>query len=280
MESFTRTEDKDEKEQTLNLITHVSVQKACEHDSHALMPAIEDTQSRALGPKAILADTLYGGDDNVQAAKAAQVELIAPTFKGSKSGTSGLTDFKFDDNGYITACPAGHSPEKVKHKKKKNRYSAYFGLDHCTTCPHVGHCPAQAGKKNYYVRYIDKDYRLAVRRAMEKSEEFIDVYRWRAGIESTMNQYNQLTGVKRLRVRGIKAVRYCATLKAAGLNLLRAAAVRRAHMRAQGTGMGRLAPFYMPCLLFKELFIRFMAKLGSFFFAQPRWADSYSKLAA
>jgi hypothetical protein len=280
MESFTRTEDKDEKEQTLNLITHVSVQKACEHDSHALIPAIEDTQSRALGPKAVLADTLYGSDDNVEATKAAQVELIAPTFKGGISGTSGLTDFKFDDNGYITMCPAGHSPKKVKHKKKKNRYSAYFGLGHCTTCPHIEHCPAQAGKKNYYVRYIDKDYRLAVRRAMENSEAFIDVYRWRAGIESTMNQYNQLTGVKRLRVRGIKAVRYCATLKAAGLNLLRAAAVRRARMRDQGTGMGRLAPFYTPCLLFKELFIRFMAKLGSFFFAQPRWADSYSKLAA
>ena len=280
MESFTRTEDKDEKEQTLNLITHVSLQKACEHDSNALMPAIEDTQGRALNPKTVLGDTLYGSDDNVQAAKAAQVELIAPTFKGGISGTSGLTDFKFDNNGYITACPAGHSPKKVKHKKKNNRYSAYFGLDHCTTCPHVEHCPAQPGKKNYYVRYIDKDYRLAVRRAMEKREEFIDVYRWRAGVEATMNQYNQLTGIKRLRVRGIKAVRYCATLKAAGLNLLRAAAVRRARMRAQGTVMGRLSPFCTPFSLFKELFIHFITKLGSFFFAQPRWADSYSKLAA
>ena len=55
MESFTQTEDKGEKQQTLNLITHVSVQKACEHDSHALMPAIEDTQSRALKPKTVLA---------------------------------------------------------------------------------------------------------------------------------------------------------------------------------------------------------------------------------
>lgn len=142
------------------------------------------------------------------------------------------------------------------------------------------YCPAQAGKKNYYVRYNDKDYRLAVRRAMENSEAFIDVYRWRAGIESTMNQYNQLTGVKRLRVRGLQAVRYCALLKAAGLNLLRAAAVRKARMRAQGTGKGRLSPFWVPFSLFKERFIRFIAKLGSFFFAQPKWADSYSKLAA
>jgi hypothetical protein len=34
------------------------------------------------------------------------------------------------------------------------------------------------------------------------------------------------TDVKRLRVRGMKAVRFCITLKALGLNILRAAAVR------------------------------------------------------
>ena len=39
---------------------------------------------------------------------------------------------------------------------------------------------------------------------------------------------NPKTGVKRLRVRGFKAVRFSATLKAAGINLFRAAAVRKA----------------------------------------------------
>lgn len=43
-----------------------------------------------------------------------------------------------------------------------------------------------------------------------------------------MSEYDRRSGVKRLRVRGFKAVRYCAVLKAIGINLLRAASVRKA----------------------------------------------------
>ena len=70
--------------------------------------------------------------------------------------------------------------------------------------------------------------RLAKRRAIEQTTEFKDRYRWRAGVEATMSELDRRTGVKRLRVRGFKAVRFTATLKAIGINLLRAAAVRKA----------------------------------------------------
>ena len=43
-----------------------------------------------------------------------------------------------------------------------------------------------------------------------------------------MSEFDRRTGVKRLRVRGFKAVRFSATLKALGLNILRAAAVMAA----------------------------------------------------
>ena len=70
--------------------------------------------------------------------------------------------------------------------------------------------------------------RVAKRRAYERTDEFKDRYRWRAGVEATMSEYDRRTGVKHLRVRGIKAVRFCAILKATALNILRATAVRRA----------------------------------------------------
>jgi|GEM_PF-5900432 len=47
-----------------------------------------------------------------------------------------------------------------------------------------------------------------------------------------MSSYDRVTGVKRLRVRGLKAVRFCAILKALGVNILRAAAFR-------GEGIGQ-----------------------------------------
>ncbi len=251
METFTRTEDKEQKDKTLNLITHVAVEKACEHDSNALMPAIEDTEQRGLSPKTILADTLYGGDDNRQLAKTHNVELVSPTFKKDKN--CGLSAFSFDDQGRVTSCPAGHSPVKVSYKKKTKRYSGRFDLNHCISCPHVANCPVKPGKKNYYfLRYSDKDYRLAVRRRFENSEQFIDTYRWRAGVEATMSQYDALTGVKRLRIRGFKAVRFCATLKAAGLNILRAAKVTKARRRSQAGEKGRFSPLLMPFPFVKE----------------------------
>ena len=39
-----------------------------------------------------------------------------------------------------------------------------------------------------------------------------------------MSQFDRRTGVKQLRVRGFKNVAFCATLKAAGINLIRATA--------------------------------------------------------
>ena len=49
-----------------------------------------------------------------------------------------------------------------------------------------------------------------------------------------MSEFDRRTGVKRLRVRGLKAVRFSAVVKALGLNILRAAAV----MAAMIAGMG------------------------------------------
>ena len=62
---------------------------------------------------------------------------------------------------------------------------------------------------------------ISKRRQYEDTESFRKVYRYRAGIEATMSQFNRLTGVKHLRVRGLKAVSFAATLKALGLNILK-----------------------------------------------------------
>jgi len=61
--------DKDGKEESLNLITHVEVEPAHESDANALIPAIESSKKRGLAPEKLLADTLYGGDENCQEAK-------------------------------------------------------------------------------------------------------------------------------------------------------------------------------------------------------------------
>jgi len=222
METYVATDDKETREKTLNLITHVDVKPAHESDANALLPAIESAMENGLTPKEVLADSLYGSDENRQKAEKLDVAVVSPTM-GCTQNPIGLSHFESAPNGKILACPQSHAPVGVK--KKKTRYTAAFDSTRCGQCPHQAGCPVKQGKKHHYLRYTEKDIRIARRRADEQTDEFKDRYRWRAGVEATMSEYDRRTGVKRLRVRGLKAVRFCAILKAIGINLLRAAAV-------------------------------------------------------
>jgi len=224
METYCR--DEEVKDSTLNLITHIQVERAHESDANALIPALESTKERNVAPKEVLADTLYGGDENCQKAKQMDVELVAPTSGRQKEGAISLSAFAVSEKGAITSCPQGHAP--VVTKTKKTRHTAAFDSRYCSNCPNQQNCPVKQGKKYHYLRYTDKEMRIAKRRAYEQTEAFKHRYRWRAGVEATMSEYDRRTGVKQLRVRGLKAVRFCAVLKAIGINILRATALRKA----------------------------------------------------
>jgi len=228
METF--CDDEKEKEQSLNLITHVEVEPAHESDANAIVPAIESVEERDLKPKELQADSLYGSDDNCEIAEEHGIELIAPTMGSVDKDKLSITDFQFSTKGEIVACPQGNTPAKIKKRKK---ISIAFSATNCQNCPELSKCPVKKGKKYYYLRFTDKEMRIAKRRQYEQSDEFKDRYRWRAGVEATMSEYDRKTGVKHLRVRGIKAVRFCATLKALGVNIFRAAAVRAAQMMSE-----------------------------------------------
>ena len=230
METF--CDDEEQKEESLNLITHVNVEPAHNSDANALIPAIECTENENLKPKEIIADSLYGSDDNSEGAKKHKVQLIAPTMGMAGEDNLSLADFQVSSEGEVLACPHTHAPAKVK---KRKRVSIGFDSQHCRNCPELTKCPVKKGKKYYYLRFTCKDMRIAKRRRYEHSEEFKDRYRWRAGVEATMSEYDRRTGVKQLRVRGLKAVKLSATLKALGVNIFRAAVLRAAKMMpAQG----------------------------------------------
>jgi DDE family transposase/transposase-like protein DUF772 len=263
METYSDEEDPDKKAETLDLITYVEVESADKHDAHALLPALESAEERGLGADEVLADSLYGGDDNIAAASEMGVEVVAPAMGGSKKdGELGVDDFEFSEDGEVLSCPAGHAPAKKKTNRKKGRYSAAFNSELCRACPHADHCPVKRGKKRHYLRYTDKELRLAKRRAFEKTPEFKNRYRMRSGVEATISDLDRLTNIKRLRVRGLKAVRFCATLKAAGVNIFRAASVGFARKPQNPSPFGMfsfvLRPVYVPkeCLNLLWLYTR------------------------
>jgi hypothetical protein len=260
METYTDTKDPKEKSKTLNLITHVAVEKACESDANALIPAIESTQKRGLGPEELEADSLYGSDDNYERAQERGVELIAPTMGFTQKDKLNISDFEISAKGQVVSCPQGHAPAKVK---KKKRHSVGFAARHCENCLALSNCPVKKGKKFYYLRFTKKELRLASRRIYEQSPEFKNRYRWRAGAEATMSEFDRRTGVKHLRVRGFKAVRFCATIKAIGVNLFRAAAVRKATSYDKAAINKAIATLNHAIFIIKEHFMTTLGHLKS-----------------
>jgi len=71
-----------------NLITHVQVEAAHESDANVLLPAIAEAAKRELAPTQLLADSLYGGDDNLEKAKELGVEIVSPVIGAAPGGIS------------------------------------------------------------------------------------------------------------------------------------------------------------------------------------------------
>ena len=180
------------------------------------------------------------------------MEVVSPVMGKPQANALTLTDFTLTQEATVNACPQGHAPVKVKHKRGK--HIAVFEVQICAGCPHLKDCPVKRGKKGYYLRYDDKTLRLAQRRAHEKTPEFQEVYRFRAGIEGTMSQMDRKTGLKYLRVRGLAAVSFCATLKAAGINILRAVAFKNSENEQNPAHNQRNLGLFDLIHVFKERF--------------------------
>jgi hypothetical protein len=113
-------------------------------------------------------------------------------------------------------------------------HPAYLWKIHISAPEQMGDLPDLAcGHPSDKPRYQEKTMRIAKRRAKEQRPVFKDKCGRRTGIEATISEYDRTTGVKRVRVRSFPAVRYCATLKAIGVNLFRATAVQNV-LRGQG----------------------------------------------
>jgi hypothetical protein len=212
-----------------DLITHVAVHAMTVHDGHRLPGALDDLADRSLTPKVLLADSHYGSADNMTLADERNIDLTAPAraAKGSSSGRLTLEDFSLDEAGLVLQCPNGAAP--VSTSASAAKLQARFDLASCKLCPGRAHCPVQADKhdgQSARFQYTQIRAENQKRRLYESSDAFLEIYRWRAGIEATMSRLKYQMNLANLRVRGMPAMRYTVNLRALGLNIRRCTAVR------------------------------------------------------
>jgi hypothetical protein len=260
----TYSESTDTGGKQLNLITYVEVEPAHKSDANAVIPYLDATKEREISPEQLLADSLYGSDSNCQEALGRGTEIISPVMGTPPAeGVITIADFTINENQEVTVCPAGHIPKQVK--TGKTGFAAVFSMEDCSNCPQQNDCPTKEGKRGRYLRYSAKAARLARRRAKEKEDAFREKYRYRAGVEATMSEFDRRTGVKHLRVRGFKAVRFSVFMKAIGLNILRAAAYLKNNKSTTKQHDSKANDFFYPgYAVVKELSARLLRQLGIF----------------
>ena len=236
METYTPAKDTSvtqEHDMQLNLISYVEVTPAHIRDNEALKPAIENTAQRGIKPQELETDCAYSSDAMVEQALQQGVEVISPTCNSAeRKDAFGIKDFECDaETGTVQKCPHGQSALKTYRTLKGK--ASLFDISQCRQCPDKDRCPTTQSSCSARLYYTDKILRLALRRQYEQTDEFLDRYRWRAGIEATNSHLKSQTGAGRLRVRGLANVRFAIKLKALGLNILRAARVYAARIRKE-----------------------------------------------
>jgi hypothetical protein len=99
-----------------NLITHIKVESANQSDANALIPAIEDAQSKELAPTELLADTLYGSDSNIEQAKELGVTVIAPVMGQKERNAIRLTSRPAFPGGLVEPQVESYFPLRIEEE--------------------------------------------------------------------------------------------------------------------------------------------------------------------
>jgi len=218
-------------ENEVQLITCAIPQTAVEPDSDAVEPVLDALEQTALLPEALIADTLYCSDANVQKAEKRGVELVGPVSGSEKANEDAsyerltIDDFDIDEQSeQIRCCPAGHRPESSLYDEQTEKTTTVMPESACGRCEFYEQCPVAKRNGQYRLEHTAKQRRLAARRREQDTEAFRHRYKIRGGIEGTNSGLKRKTGLGQLRVRGGPAVFHAILLKVAGWNMLRAAA--------------------------------------------------------
>lgn len=140
----------------VELITHVAVEGAHASDHNALLPFIEDTQARGIGPTTAFADTSYNSGENLVAAAEQGVDLVAPTPGTVDPDDLTLANFTIQlDTLEVHACPEGQAPLEQHPNRRGDGQIARFAPDTCAACEFSDSCPA--GKQAGVLRFTLRD---------------------------------------------------------------------------------------------------------------------------
>ena len=222
----------------------VQLQANCrERDVYLIQPLVapvqENLATRGLAPGEHYLDAGYPSAALVRAASEQGITMVTPlrpdTSPQARADTGYAKDaFRIDWKARQVRCPEGRTSSGW-YPVRQHGHDAIvvdFARSDCRPCPAREQCTAsRRGTRMLTLQPRELHQALTAARTEQKTDTWQAKYALRAGIEGTINQALDVTGIRRARYRGLPKVRLQHAFSAAALNVIRL----DAHWSTEGT---------------------------------------------
>jgi transposase len=212
-----------------NLITDVATTEATVPDVTATAPIHRRLTERGLTPGEHYCDAGYPCADLIRKAHTRGITMVTPLGQDRSPqarAAAGLAKnaFTIDWKARQVRCPAGRTSINWSPARQHGREAIVvkFGADACDTCSYRTACTASArGRRQLTLRPQELHDALATARTEQTTDSWKAKYALRAGVEGTINQALDVTGMRRARYRGLPKVRLQHAFSATAINVVR-----------------------------------------------------------
>ncbi|MEV0615136.1 IS1182 family transposase [Nonomuraea sp. NPDC050404] len=212
-----------------NLITNVATTPSTLPDSKALEGIHRALAARGLTPHEHYLDSGYPSAELiVGSVKTYGIALITPVLLDTsrqakaKQGFA-AHDFAIDWNAEQATCPAGKTSvtwNPVAQEGVPKTVVSFAAAD-CIPCPVREQCTTSRHRRQLSLHPQEMTEALRASRAQQQTQDWNTDYALRAGVEGTIRQATDVTGLRRARYRGITKTHLDHAFSAVALNLIR-----------------------------------------------------------
>ncbi|WSP93579.1 IS1182 family transposase [Streptomyces sp. NBC_01233] len=213
----------------VNLITDVLTTVATVPDVKATATVQAALTARGLKPAEHYLDSGYPSADLITQAAGQGIIMVTPVLldhspQAKAAAGYDKNAFGIDWKTRQATCPEGRTSTGWHPVKQHGRDAIVveFARSDCRECPVLKLCTRSRRGNRMLTLYPEHLHAaLTTARAEQKSRTWKDKYALRSGIEGTINQALDLTGLRRARYRGLPKVRLQHTFSATAINIVR-----------------------------------------------------------
>lgn len=212
-----------------NLITDVHTTDATVPDVKATAPIQRKLAEHGVKPGEHYLDSGYPSADLITKALKQGIRMVTPVLLDHSAQARAAEGF--DKNAFTinwktrqVRCPAGRTSSHRNPRKQygKDAIVITFSVLSRRNCPFQQQCTtSETGRRMLTPRPEELHENLARARAEQKPDTWKNKYALRAGVEGTINQALDITGIRRARYRGLPKVRLQHAFSATALNVIR-----------------------------------------------------------